>query len=264
MKWITLTSTILLVAMVLAGCTSTTQLSSGTAYLDRYDRAAGAQDQLNDEIRAAANVEPILSFPARIGLARIESGRLTPIPQAEADAWLEMAQRLGPKFGEFVPISPLIAKLAAGETAPRRIGYNYDRRVEDIIRSIRLGAARQHVHAVLIYETSGSGSNESTVFSAVDLTIIGMFLIPSRVLKAKGFASALLVDVRNGYPYGTAQATAKDSGISTLIGSYDRAQALAQEARTQAAIALTDEVEKMARNLYVGVLKRKVKAARAE
>ena len=260
----TLASAIVLIAMVITGCTSTTQLSSGTTYLDRYNRAAGAPDQLNEEIREAANVEPILSFPARIGLARIERGRLTPIPQAEADAWLKMAGRLGAKFGEFLPISPLIAKLAASETAPRKFGYNYDQRVESIIRSIRLGAARQHVHAALIYEVSGRGSNESTVLSAADLTIIGMFLVPSRSLVAKGFASALLVDVRNGYPYGTARATANDSGISTLVGSDDRAKALAQEVRSQAAIALTDEVEKMARDLYVGILERKVSATRTE
>lgn len=245
-----------LLAIWLGACSQTTQLSSGQAYLDRYERAAGQADPLNEEIRAAAAVEPILTFPARIGLARIENGQLTPIPQAEADHWIETAERLGPKFGEFVPVSPLIATLAAGASAD----YRYDARVEAIVHKIRLGAARQHADAVLIYEVSGKETNESTPLSVADLTIIGMFLMPSRTLEANGVASALLLDVRNGYPYGTATATAEDSGFSTLVGSDERAAALGTSARTKAAIALTGEVEAMARALYLGILEKKVAA----
>jgi hypothetical protein len=85
-----------------------------------------------------------------------------------------------------------------------------------------------------------------------------MFLMPSRVLEANGVASALLVDVRNGYPYGTATATAEDSGFSTRVGSDDRTEALVREARTKAAIALTGKVEQMAHEIYLATLERLV------
>jgi len=163
-----------------------------------------------------------------------------------------------------VPILPLIASLAASETVAHTPNAGYRDRVESIVRKIRPGAARQHTDAVLIYEVSGRQRNESTVLSMADLTIIGMFMIPSRTLEAKGVANALPIDVRNGYPYGTATATADDTGISTLVGSDDRAWALAQGTRTKAAIALTAEVEQMARDLYVRILEKRVADAEAE
>ncbi|MEZ5671634.1 MAG: hypothetical protein R3E08_04310 [Thiotrichaceae bacterium] len=47
-----------------------------------------------------------------------------------SDAWLEAAQRLGTSFGEFVPISPLIAEMVTEKTSGTPL--------QNIIRKVRL------------------------------------------------------------------------------------------------------------------------------
>src|SRR5687768_9363564 len=154
----------LLLAVLAAGCSTTVQDSSGRDYLNRgaelsadaiRGRAearrrdgrggddAGGEADFRAKLRAAAAVEPQLRFPARIGIARIENGRLSAIPAEESEAWLKTTQKLGPRFGEFVPVSPLIAELVASEQTAR--AANYESRLAETVKKLRLGAARQHV-----------------------------------------------------------------------------------------------------------------------
>jgi hypothetical protein len=239
----------------LAACGPTIQTTSGAAYIGNYtpptqDKAA----KFSTKIREAALVEPTLEFPARIGLARVEGGRLTAIPPKEADAWLKTTKNLGARFGEFVPISPLVAALAAGDVGhpkPKRRYYRQPADLDNLIQRIRIGAARQHVDAVLIYEVIGKKRQSGTALNLADLTIIGAYLFPSRAIKAQGFASAVLVDVRNGYPYGTAQATTKNGGLAPPVWSNEGAILLEQRSKEEAVKLLAGDVEKMMERLYV-------------
>lgn len=252
------TGTALLASALLAGCSTHVQDTSGRDYIQsRPELVAKAttgesrdRADFRQQLRAAAEVEPRLRFPARIGLARIEGGRLTAIPPEEAEAWLKTSARLGPRFGEFVPVSPLIAELVASEQGPARDRYHRSD-LADTVRKLRLGAARQHVDAVLVYEVAGHADDSSTLLSAADLSIVGMFVVPSRHLKAEGFAAALLLDVRNGYPYGTASARADDQNLVPNVGSTAKTGDLLRDARTAAVIKLTGEVEKMAGEIYL-------------
>jgi hypothetical protein len=258
----------LLLAALAAGCSTIVQDSSGRDYINRSaefsteairGRAGehrrdgrGGDDRgeaaFRAQLRAAAAVEPQLRFPARIGIARIENGKLSAIPAEESEAWLKTAQKLGPRFGEFVPVSPLIAELVASEQAPRTVSY--ESRLAETVKKLRLGAARQHVDAVLVYEVAGHANDRATVLSITDLSIVGLFVVPSRHLEAEGFATALLLDVRNGYPYGTATARAGDSNLVPSAGSTARTGDLLRAARIGAVIKLTGEVEKMAEAIH--------------
>lgn len=234
-----------------AACSVHTQTTSGAAYLRDYSLADGAPD-LDREVRAAAAVEPLLKFPARIGLARIDESGMTPLPPAEAEAWEKLGERLGAAWGEFVPVSPLVARLAASAagsaTGDKRDAYQ--NRLERTVREIRLGAARQHVDAVLVYEVRGQQSNQMTPLSVADLTLIGAYVLPTRSIHAKGFATALLVDVRNGYPYGFVDPVVEeDSTLRPAVGSDDRAREMGESMKTAAALKLVPEVEKMALKL---------------
>ena len=238
----------------LASCGYTVQDSSGRDFLNRdpsllasaeSKATSRGADDMRRAVRDAANVEPRLTFPARIGIARIETGRMTAIPPAEAEAWAKMAERLGPRFGAFVPVSPLIAELVASESERSNRGG-----VAETVRKLRLGAARQHIDAMLVYEVAGHANDNNSPLSVADLTIIGMFVVPSRHLKAEGFASALLIDVRNGYPYGTATERASDQNLVPNVGSTAKTGDLLRDVRTSAAVKLVGEVEKMAEALY--------------
>lgn len=73
-------------------------------------------------------------------------------------------------------MSPLVAQLAAASA-----GRDAVRSVAD---TIRIGAARQHLDAVLVYGVASGRRDSATPLSILDLTIIGNFLVPSRALQA--------------------------------------------------------------------------------
>ena len=226
------------------------QTTSGAVYLDKYDGFAPAA-AYDKDVAAAASVEPLLRFPARIGIARIEGG-LTPIPEAEAEAWHELGRRLGPNWGEFVPVSPLIARLAMTSAAEGRQSGGYAQLLDDVIRGLRMGAARQHLDAVLVYEVHARTDTKATPLALADLMIVGAYLVPSRAIEAKAFASALLVDVRNGYPYFVTDTIAKeDWKLRSAVGSDASQQPLAIDVKTEAVRELVPRVEKLAYDLRI-------------
>lgn len=234
-----------LVCVSLFACKSTTQTTSGTEYLRRYDarnQTAGTAG-IEDTLRRIASVEPTLTFPARIGLARIDGGHLSGIPAEEADAWRALGASLGPSYGEFVPVSPMVASMAAAGVA--------DGMRQGTINQIRMGAARQHLDAVLVYETYSKTSTKSNLLAMGDLTIIGGYVLPSRTSEAEGVATALLIDVMQGYPYGTVSVSVdKESAVASRWGwGSDDKQTMGEAIRSKAAVKLVPEVERMMRRL---------------
>lgn len=247
-------------ALALAGCAYSTQTSSGADYLSGYadppaprpaqalteDGKTGAQS-LDEEIRAIAAIEPALRFPARIGVARVEHRRLTSVPPAELSHWGALAERLGPRVGEFAPVSPLIAAMV--DSTPRGRASP-----AELIADIRRGAARQHLDYVLVYELSGDFTQSTNVLSAADLTVLGFFLLPSREVNIRGAANAILLDVRNGYPYATAAAAVEDSDLARGSSARERGRDGAERAKLAAVEELTVEVEAAMRDLQAAFI----------
>ena len=226
--------------LLLAGCgTNGVQTSSGAAYVAaRPDFNARNGPKIDQAVERAARVEPLLRFPARIGIARIGSygyQNADGVPPREADAWIAFAKSHA-DYGMFEQVSPLVMQMAqsiTGDTA------------SSIIDRIRLGAARQHLDAVLVYSVDESTSDRSTPLSVFNLTVIGAYLVPSHGIKGEAVASALLLDVRNGYPYGTATATGKETSFVPSIGSEDKVRTLTGDATVTAVANLTTEVDSM-------------------
>ena len=243
--------------LFLSACGPGVQTSSGAEYLARYrDHAAqapavGTAATLPQDIEAAASVEPLLRFPAKFGLARIVNGRLSAIPAAELEHWTGLAGRFA-HLGEFAAISPLAAAFTAetiadpgrAETGDRARRRGRDA-ATDLVRRIRLGAARQHVDAVLVYEVGARTSVGNTALALADLTIIGSMILPTRNVAAAGAAEAILLDVRNGYVYGDASATADLSRLATSWGNDERRAALRERAVRDTVAALAPRVEEM-------------------
>jgi hypothetical protein len=248
---------------VLAACSTTTQLTSGRAYLDAYPQttlksALGASD-VDADVRAIAAIEPDLRFPARIGLARIEGARLTATPPEELALWGELAERLGTDVGELIPVSPLIAEMVdptAPEPAPPAPGAYHaaptaPQAAADVVGHIRRGAARQHLDYVLVYEVTTDWSQSANALSVADVSILGLFVLPSRRLEVEAAANALRLDVRNGYPYGTASAYAERNRAVRAVYAWNAQENLAPSAALDAVANLTGEVETMIGDLRV-------------
>ena len=199
--------------------------------------------EIDQEIWEIANIEPTLRFPARIGLVKLHNGKMMNLTSQEAAAWTELKNDLGAEFGEFVPVSHLVAESVY--TRPHSESSKIDNTIE-LIRKVRLGAARQHLDVILIYEvfsTSKSTSNLAT--TVADLTIIGGYLIPTRNIETIGYANCILMDVRSGYPYGTASASLTAEGRDTSSRTYSREVKLEAQNTIETALTLIPEVKQM-------------------
>lgn len=239
--------------LLIGACAHSVQSSSGADYLARYDMRngtiakaseaaktdlSGIESDLERDIREIASVNPSLYFPARIGIARVERGSLTSIPADEGAAWTESAERLGTGYGEFVPISPLIAEMVS---EPVTVGTSS--RAAQLVANIRRGAARQHLDYVLVYEVNSVQRDKANALALADLTIIGMFVVPSRTIDAQAQANGLLLDVRNGYPYATLSAVGDETGVSRAISETSSKREHGQKAKAEAVENLTLEFE---------------------
>lgn len=239
-----------LVLIALPACQSYVQTTSGEDYLSRYESSwqpdcAGEAGTLDEEIRTIASIEPNLQFPARIGLARLERGRLTAIPGDESAMWLDVAEELGPNYGDFVPVSPMIAAMVT----PNRDGYQIS--AAEVVADIRRGAARQHLDYVFVYEVTATSKKQDNAFALADATIIGFFLLPGRNVKAEAVASGLMLDVRNGYPYATLTTYAEEKSLSRGSAAWGRMETLADTASEVAVAELVLEVEGVMKQLAV-------------
>jgi len=234
-----------LIYFYLTACTYV-QTTSGQDYLSKYPTQNEYHERdtfhrnVDDEVKQVAAIEPQLDFPARIGIAKIMYGKLTSMSYDEANLWFQARETLDSQFGEFVPVSPLIAEMVAGQKS-------YSKSLSNVIRKIRLGAARQHLDAVLIYEVYGKSQHSSNLLSLMDLTIVGAYISPGQSLEAQGYAKALLLDVRNGYPYATAEGFATKEGLSTRVGRSARENALYEKT----VLAATEQLIGSIRQIFV-------------
>jgi len=247
--------TITLLGSLLCGCSAYTQTTSGQDWLSGYSpvQVATGPDDIDARVRQAGAIEPTLHFPARIGIARVGQvnwqARLVPIPETEAAVWLSARDRLGRDFGDFVPVSPLVAAMvepgigADANTRPAAMRHLMD--------SIRLAAARQHLDAVLIYEVDATADQKSNPLHYADWTVIGAFVVPSQTVKAVGVAQAMLIDVRNGYPYGQVTSTTDDKTLAAVFYSGEAKTALREKVGDAAVAKLAGESEGMIRKLKV-------------
>lgn len=268
------------IAMLVLGACDTAnqvQLTSGSAYLSRYSNhkpyvsprgsiprtivpnaskatprgslyvtpAKAFTRSIDESVRQAAAVEPILKFPARIGLARIEHGRMVGIPKEELTLWQTLIEKRA-DLGEFVAINPFVASYTSSALELSEQAH--------VAHRIRLGAARQHVDAVLIYEIRSGSSNETSILGLADLTIIGGAVLPTRVIDAKARADALLIDVRNGYPYGNTFAEAEIGEGHPSWGSDARQVEVQAAAKFVSVQKLVPEVDKMIEKLISAFL----------
>ncbi len=132
---------------------------------------------------------------------------------------------------------------------PRNTNSKSKSNPSEIFRKVRLGAARQHLDHVLIYEVFSDTKTTKLASSVANWTIIGGYFVPSREIETTGFANALLLDVRNGYPYGTASATLNSTEYSALQTYRDKTRNLAGKNQVSSVIKLIPQVQKMMKKL---------------
>lgn len=241
---------LIILSLVSIGCQShSVQMTSGKKYISDYSQVEvkeANKTSTDKEVKLVAEIEPSLRFPARIGLVKIYNGKITNLSPEEVESWTKVKEEMGEKFGDFIPVSSMIAEMVY--SSQNRNTKRHGNPVE-IFRKVRLGAARQHLDYVLVYEVFSSTKTTKLASSIANWTIIGGYLIPSRQIKTTGHANALLLDVRTGYPYGTATATLNANEISAWFNNRDKARNLADKNQISTVIKLIPEVQQMMKKL---------------
>lgn len=235
----------LLILVALVACESQVQTTSGRDYLTKNEQALQHNmvdsKEFQDALKKAAAVEPALKFPARIGVARVENGRITTPTGKEVASWQQMQKDLGEAFGEVVIINPLIAESVASQSLE---AYS-------TLQKIRLGAARQHVDAVIVYEVYSNAEENRNLATVIShLTIIGAYILPTDAVNAEASASAIMIDVMQAYPYGSVSTIVeKDKTYSASNNAVEDGQNLKEKLASQATEKLTVEVKDMLQKL---------------
>jgi len=217
---------LLLLSGLLTNCAS--YVTPGAAvHMADFDRA---------DIAGAAAHQPSPVFPARLVLARVQapdyrsyseqpvaSGRFSLVATRTLldEASLQQLQAW-PSLASFTPLNPLLL--------PPRL---------DELDDLRLAAARLQADVLVIVTID-------TCFQVMGrnvgpLGLLSLGLVPDRDARVDATASALFVDVRTGFVYGSADATATATGLANVWSSSATIDRKRLEAESAAFEGLVDE-----------------------
>jgi hypothetical protein len=109
-------------------------------------------------------------------------------------------------------------------------------------RELRTAAAQLQCDVLLVY-TFDTTFHDRDLASPISVITLG--LSPTQATHVVTTASAVLLDTRNGYVYGVAEASAKRNGIATAWNTQSAIDGDRQKAEAEAFTKLTGEIETM-------------------
>ena len=131
---------LIILSLVSIGCQShSVQMTSGKKYISDYSQVEvkeANKTSTDKEVKLVAEIEPSLRFPARIGLVKIYNGKITNLSPEEVESWIKVKEEMGEKFGDFIPVSSMIAEMVY--SSQNRNTKRHGNPVE-IFRKVRLG-----------------------------------------------------------------------------------------------------------------------------
>jgi hypothetical protein len=108
-------------------------------------------------------------------------------------------------------------------------------------RELREAAARMHADVLLLYTLDTTFQVED---KAAPLTVVSLGLSPNKQAKVLCTASALLMDTRNGYLYGVAEATDHQDQFTSAWTSATAVDQTRRRTESKAFGKLVGELEK--------------------
>jgi hypothetical protein len=243
----------LLALALLPGCASYTTPGRG-ANLEAFgvggDAAAATatdrRDALSDRsVVQAAGKRPLATFPTGIAVARVQApgyqsrtaqgfgtGRYSVVTTRDIEK-PEQIQRLAglPLVTGIAPLNRLLL--------PSELNGDLE---------LRQAAGTLHADMLLIYTIDTQFVVED---KAAPLTVVTLGLSPNQQARVVSTASAVLMDTRNGYVYGVAEATENDNRLTSAWTSSDAVDESRRRAETRAFEKLVGELETM----WIGVVR---------
>lgn len=200
----------------------------------------GGLSKADEDIAEVMKREPASPFPVRLAVARVQipgysthntycygKGRycLVTTREIETDQDFERVSRL-PMVSH---VAPLGRMLVAEEI--------------DSVKDLRLGAATLKADMLLIYSIDTRFNVDSTDIGP--LALISLGFLPNKKARVNSTASAALIDVRTGFVYGVAEATASEDQRSSRWSTDDAIETSRLKAEGTAFQGLLGEVEKL-------------------
>jgi hypothetical protein len=191
--------------------------------------AVRLQDIDRPEIAAAAARKASPNFPARLAVVRVQApqyksfssesygnGRFSVLTTQELLAENHMsAIQAWPALAGVVPINRLLLP-------PKLESFD----------DLRLSAAQIQADVLLVYTLDTAFRVQGRGYGP--LAAISLGVVPDRDAYITSTASALFIDVRTGFIYGVAEATAKTTGLTNVWGSRSTIDKKRVEAEQQA------------------------------
>jgi len=230
---------------VAAGCSTYTTPPPGADFKAMNLTAQQRQALTDDSISAALAKKPLASFPTSVAVARIESSgyhsdtaqsygsgkySVVFVRDVEKPEQFDRLSKL-PMITGIAPLNPLLL--------PRNLQDE---------RDLRQAAAQLHADMLLIYTIDTKFMNQDM---AGMLTVITLGASPNQHISVVTTASAVLLDTRNGYLYGAAEATEKRDGLSNAWFSEGAADGSRRQTEAAAFDKLVDELQ----GTWTGVVK---------
>lgn len=232
-------SLLALFAFVAAGCAANYATPGRGADLREIATDSSAARQGDDpSIVSALGTQPLARFPTGVAVVRVQApgyksetaegwgtGRYSIITTRDIEARADL-ERLG-KLPLVTGIGPINRLLL-----PTRLESDLE---------LREAAARMHADVLLVYTLDTTFLVED---KAAPLSVVTLGLSPNQEAKVVCTASALLVDTRNGYLYGIAEATDRQSQLASAWTSGAAVDQTRRRTETKAFAKLVGELEK--------------------
>jgi hypothetical protein len=215
-------------------------------------QAAGAPTDIN----AAFDKKPLASFPAGVAVIRIQApgyysrtakgwgqGAYSVVitRDVESDDAMERLKKL-PQLRGIAPVNRILL--------PAQLNSDQE---------LRRAAAQLQCDMILVYTFDTAFFDRDL---ARPLSVVTLGLSPTQSTKVVTTASAVLMDTRNGYIYGLAEASSRKGGLATAWNTESAIDGDRQKTEREAFDKLVNEIETMWKNVVAEVGPNAPKGAR--
>jgi hypothetical protein len=235
---ITLFRSGLAMLLLAGGCASYAVPGSGANLRDLGMTASARNRQTDPDVSVALDKKPLASFPATVAIVRVQGANYN---ERTAQMYGQGNYRVVLTHDVEKPDAfDRLAKL------PNVAGLEPINRLElpeqlTSDRELRAAAASLHADMVLIY-TFDDKFDDRDLASAMTLLTLG--ISPNKFLTVTSTVSAVLMDTRNGYIYGAAEMSDRQSTLANCWGENAAADAVREQVEGAAFEKLVPQLEK--------------------
>lgn len=205
----------------------------------------GDLSQTSPEIEEVLQREPTVQFPARIATVRVQaSGYVSGATSCHGrGAFCVVTARDLEEDRDYARLAQLPGIADIGRVTRLLVPASVSS-----IEDLRLAAAGLKTDILLLYSIDTRFIVQGT--SLGPLSVVSLGLIPNKRAHVTSTASAALIDVRSGFIYGVAEATASDDQIATVWSTHQAIERARMGTEREAFERLVGQTEE----LWIGIV----------